>query len=293
MEEELSPSKKHQLLSWESRLRIATEIADAVTYLHNGTSKPIIHRAINCRNILLDQHYVAKLFEFVLSKLIPLGQTHVDADLSSWYYGSVAPESKRIGRFTEKSDVYSFGVLLFEILTGKRVFNILKDVYGVRVIGQVENSWQEPNSEVLMAEDNEEDIRVYLNANILKGNTVQLMACAELTMRCVQMNPEERPSMIEAAKELRRIRRILGESKDRNGEYDISKEVNPRMPKLDETEVNNIEKNKRLYLEVNIVKGNTGQLMACAELAMSMRENLEERRWMMEAAKELRRIRMF
>ncbi|KAF8391919.1 hypothetical protein HHK36_022259 [Tetracentron sinense] len=208
-EKELGPSKKNpQLLSWESRLRIATEIADAVTYLHNGTSKPIIHRAIYPHNILLDEHYVAKLFHFELCISIPLGQTHVDADLSSWCPGFVAPESRRIRRFTEKSDVYSFGVLLFEILTGKGVSNILEELYSVRA----EKSCWLINCEFLMIEDNEEDIRVYLKANILKGNAEQLMACAELAIRCVKVNPEERPSMMEVAKELRRITRFQHDS---------------------------------------------------------------------------------
>ncbi|KAF8369543.1 hypothetical protein HHK36_032439 [Tetracentron sinense] len=199
-EEEIGPS----YLSWESRLRIATEIADAVTYLHNGTSKSIIHRAINCRNILLDEHYVAKLSNFGHSISIPLGETHVDADLSTFYTGSVAPESKRIRRFTEKTDVYSFGAVLFEILTGKRVSNILKEVYSVLA----EKRCQLLNCKFLMIEDNEEDIRVYLKANIITGNTEQLMACAELAIRCVKVKPEERPSMMEVAKELRRITRF-------------------------------------------------------------------------------------
>ncbi|KAF8391925.1 hypothetical protein HHK36_022265 [Tetracentron sinense] len=208
-EEELGPSKKNpQILSWESRLRIATEIADAVAYLHLGTSQPIIHRDIQSHNILLEEHYVAKLTDFGHSISIPLGKTHVVADLSSFYIEFLAPESKPIWRFTEKSDVYSFGVLFSEILTGKRVVDILKEVYGVRVCDQLENSCQLPNSEVLLAEDNEEDIRVYLKANILTGNTEQLMACAQLAIRCVKWNPDERPSMMEAAKELRRIRRF-------------------------------------------------------------------------------------
>ncbi|KAF8391967.1 hypothetical protein HHK36_022307 [Tetracentron sinense] len=176
-EEELSPSKKNsQLLSWESKLRIATEIADAVAYLHNGTSKPIIHRYINSGSIVLDQHYVAKLFDLGFSVSIPLGETHVDAN-RMWNFPTTAPESAYTGRYSEKSDVYSFGVILYEILTGKRILNA-------------------------------KDIRLFLKDNIVKGNTKQLTACAELVVRCVDMNPEERPSMIEAAKELRRIRMI-------------------------------------------------------------------------------------
>ncbi|KAK9115593.1 hypothetical protein Sjap_014540 [Stephania japonica] len=48
-------------LSWESRLRIATEIADAVAYLHNFASMPIVHRDIKPQNIVLDGQDVARL----------------------------------------------------------------------------------------------------------------------------------------------------------------------------------------------------------------------------------------
>ncbi|KAF8391939.1 hypothetical protein HHK36_022279 [Tetracentron sinense] len=184
--DEPSHSKKNQLLlSWESRLRIATEIADAVAYLHNGTSKPIIHRDINYRNIFLDEHYVAKLFEFGPSMMIPLGETHVDADVIG-SSGIIAPESVKTGRYTEKSDVYNYGVVLFKILTGKRVLEI--------------------------RENDLIDNRLNLKANILTENTEQSMACAELAMRCMELNPEERPSMMEVAKELRRIRSFQHDS---------------------------------------------------------------------------------
>ncbi|KAF8391928.1 hypothetical protein HHK36_022268 [Tetracentron sinense] len=193
-EKELSPS------SIESKLRIATEIADAIAYLHNGTSKSIIHRDIKPQNILLDQHNVAKLFEFGLSISIPLGETHVDVAVVYGTYLFIAPESASTGRYTEKSDVYSFGMTLFEILTGKKVRNILDEVHGTSELDE---------EEVI---DIEKNFRLYLEANIVKGNTEQLMACAELAIRCIKVNLEERPSMMEAAKELRMIRRFQYDS---------------------------------------------------------------------------------
>ncbi|KAF8391941.1 hypothetical protein HHK36_022281 [Tetracentron sinense] len=211
-EKELSPSKKNQLLSWESRLRIATEIADAVAYLHNGTSKPIIHQFINSRTIFLDQHCVAKLYEFGLSISIPLGETHVDADVVVESIGFIAPDSFSTGRITEKSDVYSFGVVLFEILTGKRVRDIEEEVYIMLVSDQVKSFSRLLNSFSLLVHDNEKDFKLYLKAKILKGNTEQLMACAELAMRCIKLNPEERPSMMEVARELRSIKRFQHDS---------------------------------------------------------------------------------
>ena len=68
-------------LSWQSRLKIAGEIAHAISYLHTAFSRPIVHRDIKPGNVFLDQHDVAKLTEFSLSISIPEGETHVKDDV--------------------------------------------------------------------------------------------------------------------------------------------------------------------------------------------------------------------
>ncbi|WRX23687.1 Serine-threonine/tyrosine-protein kinase [Theobroma cacao] len=40
-------------LPWKCRLKIATGVANAVAYLHNAFSRPVIHREIKCSNIIL------------------------------------------------------------------------------------------------------------------------------------------------------------------------------------------------------------------------------------------------
>ncbi|XP_031285971.1 putative wall-associated receptor kinase-like 11 [Pistacia vera] len=76
-------------LTWDLRLRIATEVADALSYLHSATSSARIdHRDIKSSNILLDEKYRAKVSNVGTSRSIPV-------------------------------DVYSFGVVLAELLTGQ------------------------------------------------------------------------------------------------------------------------------------------------------------------------------
>ncbi len=60
-----------QLIPWETRLKIAAEVADAISYMHSTASIPIIHRGIKSMNILLDDRYTTKVSDFEASKLNP------------------------------------------------------------------------------------------------------------------------------------------------------------------------------------------------------------------------------
>ncbi|CAN8288428.1 unnamed protein product [Cochlearia groenlandica] len=109
-------------LSWETRIKIAIDVANALEYLHFYCDPPLCHRDIKSSNILLDENFVAKLSDFGLAHMSRDGSVSfepVNTDIRGTP-GYVDPEYAVTQELTEKSDVYSFGVMLLEIITGKR-----------------------------------------------------------------------------------------------------------------------------------------------------------------------------
>nr|XP_009621177.1 probable serine/threonine-protein kinase PBL26 isoform X2 [Nicotiana tomentosiformis] len=114
-------------LDWYTRMKIALDAAKGLEYLHDKANPPVIYRDLKSSNILLDKEYNAKLSDFGLAKLGPVGDnTHVSSRVMGTY-GYCAPKYQRTGQLTVKSDVYSFGVVLLELITGKRAVDITRD----------------------------------------------------------------------------------------------------------------------------------------------------------------------
>ncbi|XVF31350.1 hypothetical protein REPUB_Repub16aG0138300 [Reevesia pubescens] len=178
-----------QPLPWKCRLKIASDLANAIAYLHSAFSRPVIHRDIKSSNIILDQNNVPKITDFGLCISIPEGQSHVE-DAVIGKTGFAAPEYLTRGYLTEKTDVYHFGMLLIELLSGgKPIYAIME--HNIR-------DSEEPSVENFR---NVVDQRI-TNEGI---EVEQLLEFATLLLRCICLDGEKRPTMIEVDKELRRI----------------------------------------------------------------------------------------
>ncbi|XP_050221870.1 probable serine/threonine-protein kinase PBL3 [Mercurialis annua] len=117
--------REAQPLSWDLRIKVATDAARGVSFLHDSEEQ-IIYRDLKTSNILLDSEFSAKLSDFGLAKAGPSGDcTHVSTQVLGTQ-GYAAPEYIATGWLTTRCDVYSFGVVLLELLTGRRALDKTK-----------------------------------------------------------------------------------------------------------------------------------------------------------------------
>ncbi|GMY19325.1 wall-associated receptor kinase-like 8 [Fagus crenata] len=189
-------NEEFPLLTWEMRLRIATEVAGALSYLHSAASLPIYHRDIKSSNILLDEKYRAKVADFGTSKSVTLGQTHVTT-LVYGTFGYLDPEYFQTSQFTEKSDVYSFGVVLIELLTGEKPVSSTRSQEGRNLSTYFIHSVKENRLfDILDTQVRNEE------------NEKEVVAIANLAKRCLHMNGRKRPTMIEIVLELEGVQKI-------------------------------------------------------------------------------------
>ncbi|THG15008.1 hypothetical protein TEA_019386 [Camellia sinensis var. sinensis] len=187
-------------ITWENRLRIATETAAALSYLHSAASTPIIHRDVKSTNILLDDNYVAKVSDFGASRLIPKDQTQLTT-LVQGTLGYLDPEYFHTSQLTEKSDVYSFGVVLVELLTGKKALSFNRPELEKNLAMYFVSS---------MKEDRLFEIVDEQVMNVAKSD--QLKEVAILAKRCLRVKGDERPAMKEVAMELEGLRMMEKDS---------------------------------------------------------------------------------
>src|SRR6202521_3372870 len=120
-------------MPFDEAWKIASQIAAALEYAHD---KGIIHRDLKPANIKVTPDGTVKLLDFGLAKAfsnqkepsaspensptLTIGATEVGVILGTAAY--MAPEQARGKAVDKRADIWSFGVVLYELLTGERLF---------------------------------------------------------------------------------------------------------------------------------------------------------------------------
>ncbi|CDP11917.1 unnamed protein product [Coffea canephora] len=106
--------RKLPLLDWVTRLKIATEVAEGLRYLHQCVP-PLVHSNIQASSILLDDK-----FEVTLSLYeVFAEENHMRQNGISRAFGQSATGTSNESYASCSYDVYSFGKVLLELVTGK------------------------------------------------------------------------------------------------------------------------------------------------------------------------------
>ncbi len=107
-------------LAEEDVLAWASQLADALTYLHSQES-PILHRDIKPSNLKLTPSGLLKLVDFGLVKLLAPGEVTITVlqGQGTALYTPLEQYGGDSGHTDARSDIYAFGATLYHLLTNK------------------------------------------------------------------------------------------------------------------------------------------------------------------------------
>jgi len=108
-------------LSIDARLRLFEATCEAVQYAH---SQLVVHRDLKPSNILVTAAGELKLLDFGVAKLLSAEDVDVTQTVIGMTPQYAAPEQVRGQPVTTATDIYALGVLLYELLTGKRPYDV-------------------------------------------------------------------------------------------------------------------------------------------------------------------------
>src|SRR2546422_1123208 len=113
----------------EEALGIARQIADALEAAHE---KGVVHRDLKPGNIKIKPDGIVKVLDFGLAKVAPVSAGDSSAQATATHttragmiMGTAAymsPEQAQGKPVDKRADIWAFGVLLYEMLTGRRMF---------------------------------------------------------------------------------------------------------------------------------------------------------------------------
>ncbi|CAL5214147.1 unnamed protein product [Lathyrus oleraceus] len=164
-------------LSYHKIYDISLGIARGIQYLHQGCDMQIIHFDIKPHNILLDENLNPKISDFGLAKLFRIDQSILTLTGVRGTMGYMAPELlyKNIGSISHKADVFSFGMMLMEMAGKKK--NCWQDYFPKWIYDQFEETIDTDNG-------TEEEKNVAMKMIVI-------------ALKCIQIKPDDRPSMNE------------------------------------------------------------------------------------------------
>ncbi len=118
--------RRKEIMPTAQAVFIASKICDGLDYAHRkkdarGQDLHIIHRDVSPQNILISYEGEVKVIDFGIAKAANRSQK-TQAGILKGKFGYMSPEQVRGMPIDRRSDIFAVGVLLYEMLTGEKLF---------------------------------------------------------------------------------------------------------------------------------------------------------------------------
>lgn len=193
------------LSSWASRIRIASDIAHGLDYVHNSTGLgfEFVHNHIKSSSVIVTEPTLnAKICHFGTSELCgeimrdnvdfkELKRSNSKIKKFEGTRGYMAPEFQRSGIATQKCDVYAFGVVILELLSGMEALTYrVNEESGSYVRISVVDTAREA------VEGGGGGVRKWVDKRLRDSYPVEVAEkLTRLALDCVVDDPQSRPDM--------------------------------------------------------------------------------------------------
>ncbi|CAN1836700.1 Protein kinase STUNTED [Linum perenne] len=173
---------RDSVMTWDLRFSIAVKVAEALNYLHNDASRPVIHRDVKSANILLSDGLEPQLSDFGMAMWAPTASAFVTQPDVVGTFGYLAPEYFMYGKVSDKIDVYAFGVVLLELISGREPIITSKD------------SKAQQSLRIMQSGNSNHLLDPTLDGNF---NEVQFQRMVTAAKLCITLSARLRPKMSE------------------------------------------------------------------------------------------------
>ena len=130
-------------------LHVISEVSKGLEYAHskigNDDGRPlnIVHRDMSPQNIMISYEGAVKLIDFGIAKSKILAN-ETRAGVIKGKYSYMSPEQTVGGELNRQSDLFSIGIILWELLTGERLFQTESELATIKLIQDCDLRNKEP-----------------------------------------------------------------------------------------------------------------------------------------------------
>ncbi|XP_073018041.1 uncharacterized protein [Primulina eburnea] len=198
------------------RVNICSDIAEGMAYLHHHSPVKVIHCDLKPSNILLNDDMTALVSDFGIARLVMTIEAengggvestgNSTANMLRGSIGYIAPEYGFGSNTSTKGDVYSFGILVLEMVTRKRPTDDMF-IGGMSLHRYVKNHYHR-NTENVVDPSLLRTLRDQ-SSEVKRMWEVAIGELIELGILCTLESPSTRPTMLDCADDLDRLKSYL------------------------------------------------------------------------------------